>query len=626
MNSELFEKNLALLTKKDPLLAERVRSVRPAQKYVVSDAKKGPPFLSLNLPNGTRKTLLSSYDPLQEAVKFIDSCPVGDCLNFIVLGVGLGYHAVELLKRIPRSCQITLVEREMGLFYLALMHCDLSPVLKHPGISLHVERELPALLESLQEKSISFVLNGLVRIAFKPLIGLELKYYDDLILRLDRLLAETKVDLRTKAAFSKIFYQNIIGNWKNYLESPGIYSLENYYSGFPVVIVSAGPSLDKNIQYLKHAADQFVVIAVGTALKPLLKLGIEPDFVVALDSDDITLGSFQMDLVPENTWLIFDPSIPPAIAELFPEKRIVIDSGIYLSEWMAEYHEKKGNWGKTFSVAHTAFLIARFLGCEPIVFAGQDLAFSGKRLHCNHTFYDQERRDKIGFIKTLRVLETERYLQFAQSFRPAIDIFGYPLTTTVALELYKTRFADEFIQTASVYNATEGGVPVPGGKNVCLQEALHRCGEAPIHSKRANISSHLSLPKPPKNILRVLKDQASRLRSIRRDLEKIRLLINNSSNGKSYMKKEFVRVMESYYQSLMQEPETLKLMQGYMYSGFIEWNRQNGKISLKEKDSSEEEIIDEKFQRDETLLGVLEEAAQYLATAFEKMAQEKKAL
>lgn len=51
----------------------------------------------------------------------------------------------------------------------------------------------------------------------------------------------------------------------------------------PAIVVSAGPSLNNNIMELKKAVGKAFIIAVDTAVKPLVKAGIIPDMFAMLD-------------------------------------------------------------------------------------------------------------------------------------------------------------------------------------------------------------------------------------------------------------------------------------------------------------------------------------------------------
>jgi len=60
--------------------------------------------------------------------------------------------------------------------------------------------------------------------------------------------------------------------------------LKDKFKNKPAVILSAGPSLDKNIENLKPYRDKVVVFCVGVAFKTAVKHGIIPDFVAVIDN------------------------------------------------------------------------------------------------------------------------------------------------------------------------------------------------------------------------------------------------------------------------------------------------------------------------------------------------------
>ena len=53
----------------------------------------------------------------------------------------------------------------------------------------------------------------------------------------------------------------------------------------PGILVAAGPSLNKNIQELKKAKGKAFIVAVDTAIKPLLQEGILPDMFAIVDAE-----------------------------------------------------------------------------------------------------------------------------------------------------------------------------------------------------------------------------------------------------------------------------------------------------------------------------------------------------
>lgn len=124
----LLDKNLKLIESIDKKLSELVRRTEYSDKYNVLLSRKGLPVLRVY------NTLLhSSYDPQKEAETW-----AGHNINAwdgyslpLVYGVGLGYHLIELLKRIEH--EVLVVEPDTCVFKLFLEHVDISPFIKKVG-------------------------------------------------------------------------------------------------------------------------------------------------------------------------------------------------------------------------------------------------------------------------------------------------------------------------------------------------------------------------------------------------------------------------------------------------------------------------------------------------------------
>ena len=622
MNSHLLSKNLAFLVKKDRVLAETLKTFRPSDRYIVTPSKIGPPGLTLTYPDGKRKTLHSSYDPVKEAVRLIDAASVDGVSNFIILGMGLGYHIQELLKRVPDTSRVLVVEKEIEIVYHCLMNNDFTTVLDHPGVQLQIGADGSTLLGMNEEDKFGFALYGYSTLQFLPLVNSDPGFYSHRLETIKAEFHESQVELNTRAAFSKVFYRNIFKNWKNLLNSPGIHSLKGMFQNIPAVIVSAGPSLDKNISVLKGSSQRAVVISVATALKPLLKSGIEVDFVIAIDPEESTIQFFNFENQMKNICLVFDPCVPSSVVDLFPDKKVKIDSGVCLSHWIASKVGEDNYLGKTLSVAHTAFLFARHLGCDPVIFAGQDLSFNRNQLHCGGSYFDQLRKDKIGASQPLNQLEGKRYFEYSSSFKSTRDIFGNEIMTTFALDVYKNIFVENIDDNVAIFNASEGGIDIPGVPNMTLREALN------VHCSRNLGPQQIKIPKGLNGlngfgkIKNELDEQSKRFEEIHQKVQILRSRYIHSGEETKNHKTEFIGAMERLLKFLLDQPETLELMQGYSYSGFIDWNRQNAKIVILEETFPDTDVLEDKFQRDKKFLDVLEEAAEALKNGFDQMADE----
>jgi len=613
---DFFKENLELLNKKSTNTCSLLKNVVPESRYNISLSKSGVPTLSAIYPDGTMRALHSKYDPIKEATHFIDSCFSNENSNYILSGLGLGYHLHELVRKASKNARIVVIEKNLSLARLAFTHNNFSSVIKHPGVSFHIGVDPDKLEEILNYDRTNLAIHGYTTIDFKPLIELESNYYTLIKKELTQVHQKFQIDINTQAAFSRNFYKNIFDNGKSIINSPGIKTLKNKLKGCPAIMVSAGPSLDKNISLIKSARTNVIVLAVATALKPLLKNGIKPDFVVAVDPNEDTFQSFNIEAIPDDLYLIYDPCIPSSITSLFKGKSIAVDSKISLARWLFQHSEEKGALGNVFSVAHSAFYISKIMGCNPIILVGQDLSFNGHRMHCTGSFYNQASQDKINACRTLSVLEYNKYRNYSPSMTPAINIFNKYSNTTRAMETYKVQFKNEMKGYPRILNATEGGVNIPGAENLSLREALHN--HCKINNKRKVVDLINKIKPSTKNKIfsTAIIKQKNIFDQIFCELKEIekKFLVTEDTSIKS---DHFILRMEDIYRKILSDVATLHLMQGYDYLGFIEWNQRNRKIIEAEGKITRNDILQQKFIRDRAFLSVLMKTTKYLSRGFE---------
>jgi hypothetical protein len=614
---DFLKDNLVLLSNKSPELYSLIKKTKNDERYKVSKSKSGVSTISKVFPDGKNKTLQSKYNPLQEATQFVDSNYSNDTSNYILIGLGLGYHLLNLHKRITSQDRIIIFEKNPALFKLALSQNDFSDVLSNPAVSFHIDIDPNNIEQILYEDRTNLAIHSYTLISLKSLVELDKDYYQLLITELQQTHQKYKLDIDTQSAYSKKFYKNILANAKSVIESPGISQLRNAFSKVPVILVSAGPSLDKNIGFIKSARNQVLVISVATALKPLLKNNIEPDFVIAIDPNDETIESFNVELIPETLWLVYDPCIPFSVISLFNKRKIVMESNIELAKWITGHNEQKGFIENTSSVAHAAFHLARYMNCEPIILVGQDLSFEGHRMHCTDSFYSQANQDNIGTDRTIDILEYKKYAEYNPSMSSTKDIFEQKSKTTKAMETYKHQFKKEIKNNNITVNATEGGVNIPGAINISLKEALNKYCKDNKFISASNILKTIKKSKKNKSFVDSIKNQLERFNAIKISLK----VINNKYlSGKELSKKrpQFILEMESFYSDLLKDEITMALLQGYDYIAFVEWSQETKKITK----LSENESAERKFQRDNIFIKKLAKTIDYLSNSLKKMKHE----
>lgn len=289
--------------------------------------------------------------------------------------------------------------------------------------------------------------------------------------------------------------ENVLGNLPAYYSarplpaSPnfGILDLKGAGRGKPAIIVSAGPSLARNVHFL-HAAglrERFVVIAAQTVLKPLLAKGIRPHFVCALDYHEIS-KRFYEGLTFEDVAgidLVCQAEANPAIAAAWPGALRMPAEDMadrFIGEAM---HTKLGAIPKGATVAHMGHHLARYMGCDPVIYVGQDLAFTdGAYYGAGASIHDQW-QSELNEFRTLEMMEHERIMRGkgANKKIPAAgggEVYSDALLITY-LTFFRQMWESDIKAGLRVIDATEGGADKSPATPMRLEDAMREFGPSP---------------------------------------------------------------------------------------------------------------------------------------------------
>ncbi|MDD3150197.1 MAG: DUF115 domain-containing protein [Candidatus Gastranaerophilales bacterium] len=363
----IFEKNLENIKKYNTDLAQRLLNHNQIDKpFEFTQTKSGDANL---LYNGI--LLHDNIDPLDEAVSILNKTQHTQKNDItVIFGLGLGY----LFKRFIQSSKtkILIFEPNIDILRITLDVVDFSEDFAKKTVRL-VDK-----IDDIQKYfGDLFFIDAEVNFIF---LNSYTKFYPEMI-----------PQLADKLAFDKGLYKSNYTNLmrKSYAwTSSGIsniaytaehYSLETLRGKFknkPAIIVSAGPSLDKNIAILKKLEGKALIITVGAALKSLVKNDIKPDFGVFIehycskgqikglnlsDLNIILQSSTHIDIHNENAKRFFN---------YYPNNDFV-------NQWLASIlNIDLQDYLNKGTVSLTAVFSARIMGCNPIILVGQDLAYT----------------------------------------------------------------------------------------------------------------------------------------------------------------------------------------------------------------------------------------------------------
>ena len=169
---------------------------------------------------------------------------------------------------------------------------------------------------------------------------------------------------------------NGVKNLKSVASNPMISDVGDAFSGIPLIIVGAGPSLEKNIHLLKEAQGKAIILCVNRALRSLQNAGIWPDLTINLEPQDVAAQFTGIDLSKIEGVILAASSHPP-LYEL-PAKHLLSYCPNQVTEgWMFEPNVPAHEISSGGSVSCSALSVAIHWGCSPIILVGQDLSFPG---------------------------------------------------------------------------------------------------------------------------------------------------------------------------------------------------------------------------------------------------------
>jgi hypothetical protein len=132
-------------------------------------------------------------------------------------------------------------------------------------------------------------------------------------------------------------------------------------------------------------------VAVDTAVRPLLAAGIRAHLVVSVDPSEANARHLNELPDARELWFVGEGSLTPSVFPQFKGRTFLYKVSHHEPwPWLAERgadRVKLQTWG---SVLTTAFDVAVRSGCDPIVFAGADLAYTDGLQYCRNTVYEPD--------------------------------------------------------------------------------------------------------------------------------------------------------------------------------------------------------------------------------------------
>lgn len=418
-----------------------------------------------------KKYLLhSSYDPVAEAHRIVQDVEKTRDYLFIVFGMGLGFHLSELKNRISKDTKVVIVEHNMDVLQYALTQMDFSEIFNSGQFVLLYGDEQQVGKMALYLAGLNFYnLVHNIRVLTLPNYYVYADKNKSALQLISKSLLNTVLSLGNALEDQFVGFSNMCNNTEAIMNCNSIEEIRGKYKNVPAIIVAAGPSLDKNIQYLKEANGKALIIACDASMRACEKHGVKPDAIASIERDEPTYTFYYKDKkFPQDLVLIAPGSIWPNIYDEYAGKTIIIARNYlgYETMWTSTFEQFKFV-GLGHSSATVAFAAAREAGCNPIILVGQDLAYTSGKKHSDltHTEYEGENNDRDSTAGV--------YLE---------DHDGNLLQSHFVYKIFKEWFEIQIMNNRDlqVVNATEGGAYIKGTTLMTLSEAIERYCLTPV--------------------------------------------------------------------------------------------------------------------------------------------------
>lgn len=471
MNKEIYDNNMRALTAKYPVWAGMIMSVKRKKRnfdVIAEDSLMGDRILKV-VQDGRTRYLNGRYAPSAVFDRWMEQQgEIPEYAPVVIVGISNGEHIRRMLETIPKTCDILVYEPSFELFRRAMEEVDLSFLFQMDvPIGIVVEGinefELDTYFQLFiaydNMASLKYYISG----NYEELFPEEVKAF---IVRLHEHMNSVEVMWNTVVRYTDINAKNIFYNLPYLAEGYNAKDLAGILpEDVPVIIVSAGPSLNKNILDLKKAVGKACIIATDTAMKPLLNAGIIPNLFVIVDGlkPGILFEHKDISKVPMVTMTAV--SIPSMT--LHKGRKFFYDSGSCLEKAIVEELSRRMEKDRSLpniptagSVATSAYSLGIQMGAKTVILVGQDLAMTGNRTHADGTFEDKMQEidvnsgeyfevESVDGGKVLTRSDFKFYLEWFEKY-----IKEWDLITTV--------------------DATEGGAKIHGSKVMTLKHAIQK--------------------------------------------------------------------------------------------------------------------------------------------------------
>ncbi|MDE6025327.1 MAG: DUF115 domain-containing protein [Lachnospiraceae bacterium] len=403
----IFEDNLNILENKYPniyhILNDKYIKFESDTVYI-EDAHHGGKIVVYD-ERGNKIYLNSKYDPMNEADKYMQEYFVmPDTSVLVMYGLSNGYYVREYIRNSNANTRCIIYEPNIDIFMTVLRNIDISDLLKSDRIyfvikDINTEEFAFIMQEWLEVHNVN--INKLVAAPkYKELFREDYTNFENEVDEMYQRFyssTETEIEFGKKSVKNNLYNLLYFEGCRNGMELQG-----KFPKDMPAIVVSAGPSLEKNVELLKAAKGKAFIFAVDSAISKVLEIGVKPDAIISVDCNK-SVEHFKVPGIEQLPFFIQMDANTAVLDYVHPQNLFFCSAD---SELCIDLFKKAGSeidymeGGGSVATVAIASLIS--WGVKRIILIGQDLSFTGNRMHVGEDAIEiDENDDFYTYVKDI---------------------------------------------------------------------------------------------------------------------------------------------------------------------------------------------------------------------------------
>ncbi len=382
---------------------------------------------------------------------------------FLIFGFGNMGYIEKMLEKYPQNL-ILIYEPYEAVLINQMKTYDMTKLFNHKKLYIFTGEERQTAWRKYIASIISYNnYHDIIRAKLPNYVKINVDEYLAYRDTIDYFICNEIESARLMVKSEKNRGRNFLYNLYDFLHQSGIRNLKEAFEKYdlktyPAVIVSAGPSLDKNISELTKYQDKVFVVGLNASLKVLRSHNIIPDIILSYDSKIADISPFDCE----------DNNKIPLLTNLTADYRVIkknrarrfygYENNNYIKKLTEKINVKLMDSDNGGCVANAAFAFVQAMGFETIILVGQDLAYTDNKIHAGNRIDD-------------RKIDTKK-----NNYIRVKGVDGDKVPTDRIMCTYRKWFEDRINDNPdlNVINATAGGAYIEGATHMRLNEALKK--------------------------------------------------------------------------------------------------------------------------------------------------------